>query len=727
MSLEIKENKNNKIQHKRVRTPAVYQIEAAECGAACLSMIMGYYGGGAPMEEIRYHCGVSRDGCSAADIVRAARHFGLEPHAYRREPEALAETGVPCILHWNFSHFVVLEGVGKNCAYINDPASGRRKISWQELDEAFTGVVLCFTPTENFQRRETKRGLWELVEKRLGEEKGAVAYLFLTGLLLVVPVMALAVLTERFVDTVLLQGRSFDAAALITAILLTHIFRIAFTWLRGTVLTTLRLKLSMRSNFVLLQKMLRLPSTFFEQRYAGELAQRMENNSEVNGFLAGNFSEAVLNVFQAVFYLILMLSYSTRLTLVGCLGVALSLLVSGLLLRPLASLNARKMQDSNRLTGMLCAGISASATIKAGGVENEYASDILGYYAGQSDSEQRLGRAQQIVTAIPASVSNVFQVMVMMIGGGLVITGQCTTGALTAFCQLLSAFVEPVNMLIGLSQRVQGMTAALSRVEDIDSARQERRYEAEADNDIKLPVRFNGGLEARNLVFGYNPGLGPVVRGFTVKACPGSRIALVGTSGCGKSTVGKLLAGLASPWQGEILYDGIPLDKIPPQLLCESLSVIGQNATLFSGSIRENLSFWRTDYSENEMFRAVMDAQAYDMINALPGAYEYKLDEGGRNLSGGQRQKLEIARALMTDPSVIIMDEATSALDAVTEKRIMDNLRRRGCTLFIIAHRLSTVRDCDLIMVMDKGAVVEYGSHEQLLAHGGVYARLIAG
>lgn len=724
MSGKINEKK---IKYRRVRTPSVYQIESTECGAACLSMILGYYGGSAPMEEIRYHCGVSRDGCSAADIVRAARHFGLEPHAYKREPEALRETQLPCILHWNFSHFVVLEGFGKNCAYINDPASGRQKVTMQELDDAYTGIVLCFVPDDNFKKSEIKSGLWELVAKRLGEEKGAIVYLFLTGLLLVVPAMALAVLTQRFVDLVLLRGRGFDAAAIIVAILLTHVFRIVFIWLRGTVLNTLRLKLSMRSNYMLLHKMFRLPSSFFEQRYAGELAQRLENNSEVNSFLTGNFSEAILNVFQAVFYLILMLSYSVRLTLVGCLGVALSLLVSGLLLRPLSGLNARKVQDSNRLIGMLCAGISASATIKAGGVENEYASDILGYYAGQTESEQRLGRAQQIVTAIPSSISNVFQVIIMMIGGGLVITGHCTTGMLTAFCQLLSAFVEPVNMLIGLSQRVQGMKAGLSRVEDIESARTERRYEAAGTENEKLPLKFSGSIEARNLVFGYNPGLAPVVNGFSVKAAPGSRIAVVGTSGCGKSTVGKLLAGLASPWQGEVYFDGIPLKSIPPRLLCESLSVIGQNAALFSGTIRENLSFWRTDFSENEMFRAVMDAQAYDMINALPGAYDYRLDEGGRNLSGGQRQKLEIARALMTDPSIMIMDEATSALDAVTEKRVMDNLRRRGCTLFVIAHRLSTIRDCDLIMVMDRGTVVECGSHEQLMAHKGVYARLIAG
>ena len=727
MSLELKESKKNKTKYKRVRTPAVYQIEASECGAACLSMILGYHGGAAAMEEIRYQCGVSRDGCSAADIVRASMHFGLEPHAYKRGLEALRETPVPCILHWNFAHFVVLEGFGKNCAYINDPASGRRKITLQELDEAYTGIVLCFSPSDDFKRSEIKSGLWELVGKRLGEERGAIVYLFLTGLLLVVPAMAIAVLTQRFVDSVLLQGRSFDAASLITAILFTHVFRIVFTWLRGTVLTTLRLKLSMRSNYVLLEKMFRLPSTFFEQRYAGELAQRLENNSEVNSFLAGNFSEAVLNAFQTVFYLILMLSYSVRLTVVGCLGVALSLIVSGLLLRPLSSLNARKMQDSNRLTGMLCAGISASSTIKAGGVENEYTSDILGYYAGQTESEQKLGRVQQIVSAVPSSIYDVFQVIIMMIGGGLVIAGHCTTGRLTAFCQLLSAFVGPVNMLISLSQKVQGMKAGLSRVEDIESARPERRYEAGEDKSVKLPLKFSGAIEARNLVFGYNPCLEPVVKGFSVKAGPGSRIAVVGSSGCGKSTVGKLLAGLASPWQGEVYFDGIPLSAIPPRYLCESLSVIGQNAALFSGTVRENLSFWRTDFSENEMFRAVMDAEAYNMINALPGAFDHKLDEGGRNLSGGQRQKLEIARALMTDPSVIIMDEATSALDAVTEKRIMDNLRRRGCTLFIIAHRLSTVRNCDLIMVMDKGAVVECGSHEQLMAHGGVYAKLIAG
>lgn len=726
MSLETKAEKKTK--YKRVRTPAVFQIEAAECGAACLSMVLGYHGSYVPMEELRFQCGVTRDGCSAADIVRAAEAFGLRTKAYKRPLEKLSETPVPCILHWNFVHFVVLEGIGNNCAYINDPAAGRRKISLRELDDAYTGIVLCFEPAKDFTRREKPSGLWAMVKKRLGEEKGAVLYLFLTGLLLVVPAMFIAMLTQRFVDMVLLQQNSFNVGNLLIILLLTHIFKIAFTSVRSLVLTKLRLKLSMRSAYILLKKMFRLPSGFFEQRYAGELAQRMESNTEINGFLAGNFSEAILNVFQAAFYLIIMLIYSPTLSLIGCLGVALSVAVSNILLVPLSNLNTKKMQDSSRLTGLLCAGISASATIKAGGVENEYVSDILSYYAQSTESEQKLGRAQQIITAVPASISDLFQVLVMMTGGALVIAGRCTGGTLTAFCQLLTAFVEPVNMLIGMAQRVQGMKAAMERVEDIDSAKADPRYQVGKNSENKtMPLRFSGSLEVRDLVFGYNPGAEPVVKGFSLRAGAGSRIALVGSSGCGKTTVGKLLAGLVSPWQGEIFYDGVPLKDIPAECLCENLSVIGQSTALFSGSIRENLCYWRNDYSENEIFCALVDSQAYDMINALPGGMDFMLDEGGRNLSGGQRQKLEMARALLTDPAVIIMDEATSAMDAISEKRVMDRLRSRGCTLIIIAHRLSTVRNCDLIMVMDKGRMVEAGSHEQLMQKDGLYKKLIAG
>lgn len=716
---------NSATKHKHgVHTPAVYQMEAAECGAASLSIILQYFHCKISMEEIRYECGIARDGCSAADIIRAAHKFGLQAKGYHKNVTELFEVPVPCILHWTNNHFVVLEKINNKFVTINDPATGHRKVTFEEFEKCYSETVLCFEPQDNFTRHQQPSGLFTLLGQRLGYEKRSVLYLILTGLVLVMPGLLLPILTQVFVDKVLLQNNISWFSILITAMIFSYGFQIIFISLRSIITARLRTKLSLITNYKLLHKMFRLPITFFEQRYAGELSQRSEINNSINSFLAGNFSELILNVLEAMFYLSLMLLYNKTLTFIGCIGVICNLLISFLLLKPTSNLYLQTNQAQSQMTGALCAGISVAGSIKSAGIENEYTEHIIGQYAKNVQSEQRLGRIQQILNVLPNVCSRIFHILILIIGGELVINGQCTTGILTAFCQLLSSFVTPINQLILSFQNIEHMKAGLTRIQDIDSSKTDHRYHKNTLPASAAP-KLSGQLCMKNISFGYTPGHPPFIKNFSLQATPGSRIAIVGTSGCGKSTIGKLLSGILVPWDGEISYDNIPLSQIPLSCLCETVSVINQQATIFSGSIRTNITLRKKHYTEQELYQAVMDADAHELINSLSGAFEYRLTEDGKNLSGGQRQKIEIARALLSNPSVLIMDEATSALDVVTEQKIMDNIRRRGCTCIIIAHRLSTIRNCDLIMVMEQGVVVECGTHEQLLSQKGIYSELI--
>lgn len=717
------DNRNKTKKIKRVRTPEVYQIEASECGAASLSIILQYYHYYVEMEKIRYQCGISRDGCSAADLMRAAGEFGLKGRGYSKSLEELKQVPVPCILHWNFNHFVVLEGIQGDHAFLNDPACGHRKVTMEEMDRSFTGIVLTFEKTEAFRQTGRPGSVSSSVKKCLCGQKDAAVYLLMTGILLVIPGLVLPVLTEIYIDRIVMNGESKWLIPVLEVLAGTYLFQIVFNWLRSSVLEKMKLKLHMLGGYQLLYRMFRLPIPFFEQRYTGELTMRLENTNDVNDFLTDRLISAVLNLMEAVFYLILMLVYSPILALAGVTGVLVNACLTLFMVKPLENRAMKQRQDKNRLMGTLCAGLTAFSSIKANGAESDYARDILGHYAEMTEGEQQMGRIQQVLNVLPGAVSNLFQIAVLILGVSLVMYGNCTAGILTAFCQLLTAFTAPVNALIGFYQGIQMMKANISGVNDIEQADADYRFMIEREGGSQTPL--TGMIDIKNISFAYYPGMNPVVHNISMTVAPGSRIGITGASGCGKSTVAKLLSGLLYPQKGEILYDGVSTLVLSPKLLESCVAMIGQGSFFFSGTIRQNLTFWNEEGSETEMIAALKDADAYELVSSFPGGLEFYLTEGGKNLSGGQRQKLQIARALLRDPSVLIMDEATSELDPVSERKIMKNIRRRNCTCIIIAHRLSAIRDSDLILVMDHGRVAQYGTHDQLLAADGIYRSLI--
>ena len=712
-----------KKNNTRVKTPTIYQMEATECGAASLTMVFGYYGKFLPLEQMRIETGVSRDGCNAKNILRAARKFGMEAKGYKKSLEGLLEMEAPCIIHWNFNHFVVWEGVQGKYAYINDPAMGRRKLTMEELDDCYTGVVLAFQPTESFEKSKKKKTLMSFIKKRLKGQTGTITALFTIGLLMVFPGMVIPVFSQFFIDEIISAGHDDWMSVFLAVMAFTVLFKQGLTYYRGMLLQRFQNKMALTSAHEFLSHMFRLPMSFFDQRYSGDLAQRVDNNNNVSTFLAGELAETVLNIFVAAFYLILLLVYSPLLTLIGIFNVVFNLMVVKLSSNSISSMTMKFQQDQGKLVGSLFAGLNITATLKASGAESGYVSRIQGNYAKTTLLEQKIGKRQEILNAIPTAANEITSVLVLMLGGLLVIKGNLTAGMLVAYTSLLDSFTDPVNKLVQFVQKIQTLKADMSRVEDIMKYEEDGKFKE--TKKVPMTMKLEGVVDLEDISFGYSILENPLVEGFNFHLNSGSSIAFVGASGCGKSTVSKIVSGLYLPWGGEVRMDGVPVANIPKEILSSSISTVSQEITLFSGTIKDNLTMWNKSVMDVDIVKAAKDACIHDVITSKPGAYDFKLAEGGSNLSGGQRQRLEIARALVTNPSILIMDEATSALDPVVEKEIIDNIKRRGCTCVIVAHRLSAIRDCDEIIVMDRGKIVQRGNHEELSKVDGHYQRLI--
>lgn len=722
---ETKKTNKKKPMIKRtwVKTPTVYQMESTECGAASLSMILGYYGCFVPMEQLRIDTGISRDGCNALNILKAARKYGMTCKGYSKPVKDLETIQTPAIIHWNFNHFVVFEGYKGGHPYINDPAAGRRKLTAEDLENCFTGVVLTFEPNEEFKKNKKPGSFSGFVRERLNGQESALAALVISGLLLVVPGIVIPVFSQIFVDNVLMSGNSKWLGTLLLAMAGTVLFQSLFTLYRGKILIRLQAKMALISDHKFLSKLFRLPIAFFDQRYTGDLSQRVQNNNNVSDFLAGELAETVLNIFVAGFYLILMFIYSPLLTFIGLTGVAASLLLCHVLSKQFMNHAMKVQQDFAKTVGVCYSGIAASDTLKASGAENEYVSRILGHIAINTKSDQKLGRIQEILVAVPQTITIVMSILILIAGGTMVIGGVLTAGMLVAFNQLLSAITAPINKLLTFVSRIHTIRADMHRVEDIQKYEMAPRY---LKTEFALTdEKLSGDVEFVTVSFGYSPLAKPLIEDFDFHVQTGRSVALVGASGCGKSTITKILSGLYEPWEGEVLVDGVPLKDVSPDTVFSSIATVNQNITIFSGSVWDNLTLWNKSVMEQDVIRAAKDACLHDAISKLPGAYDYKLDENGQNLSGGQRQRLEIARALVTNPSILILDEATSALDPIVEKEVMDNIKRRGCTCVIVAHRLSTIRDCDEIIVMENGHIVQRGTHEELIKEDNLYRRLI--
>lgn len=709
------------------KVPVIMQMEALECGAASLTMILAYYGKWVPLEQVRADCGVSRNGSNAKNILKAARSYGLTAKGYRYEPEGLMKHAkFPCIIHWNFNHFVVLDGFKGGKAYLNDPAKGSYAVSMETFDKSFTGICLMFEPGENFEPGGKPKSVLAFAKKRLTGAGAAVAFVVLTTVISSLIGIINHAFSRVFLDR-LLTGENPDwFLPFIAALSGLSVIQIAVAWIQAVYSLKINGKLAIVGSSTFMWKVLRMPMEFFSQRMAGDIQARQGTNAAIANDLVNTFAPLALDAVMMVFYLAVMIRYSWLLTLVGIASIFINLFLSRIISKKRVNITRVQMRDAGKLAGATVAGIEMIETIKASGAENGYFERWAGYQASVNTQQVKFTKLSQYLGMLPGLVSSLTNTAVLMLGVWLTLQGEFTPGMILAFQGFLSSFTAPAMTLISAGQTIQEMRTQMERVEDVMEYPEDVSGDDGILDENTSYDKLSGSLEMRNVTFGYSRLDQPLIENFNLSLKPGSRVAFVGASGCGKSTLSKLISGLYKPWSGEILFDGKPISEIDRSVFTGSLAVVDQDIILFEDTIANNIKMWDTSIEDFEMIMAARDARIHEDIMRREGGYQYKITEGAKDFSGGQRQRMEIARVLTQDPTIIILDEATSALDAKTEYEVVKSIKDRGITCIVVAHRLSTIRDCDEIIVMDNGRVVERGTHDELYAKGGVYTQLVS-
>lgn len=734
---------------KRVHTPTVLQMEAVECGAASLAMVLAHHGRWEPLEQLRVLCGVSRDGSKALNIVKAARSLGLTARGMRLEPDRLNEIPLPAILFVNMNHFVVLEGTEPNWVWLNDPAVGKRRVSAEEFDASFSGIVLVFEKGPDFKPggrpRQVLKSFWQMVK---GSTKGLQAIISL-GLLLIFIALVEPAFNRVFIDHVLIEGLNDWLTPLLVAMGAAAITLTLATWLREHLIARLHIKLGLVLSGRLCWHIFRLPTRFFMQRHSATVSARLPLAEHLSLLASQQLSQLVIGSTSLVFFTALMLQYHPTLTLVALSLALVNVLAFVLLRKRLGEASEMMALQGVKMEGKLMQGLQMIETLKATGADDAFFTKWAGLQVLFINAQQRVAHLHSLLGTLPMLTAGLSSALILSLGGLFVMNDELSIGMLVAFTAILASFTTPIGELMATATSLRDAQGQLAQVEDtLNHPLAPEFAKGTAEQEVpssqpspagsggegasggfpshkKTHIRLPGHVQLQNLSVGYAPLEPALLNDLTLDMPPGSRIALVGGSGSGKSTIGRLISGLMEPWSGQILFDGKPASAWPRELLRASVAVVDQEILLFEGSVRENISLWDDTMPLDRIVEAARDAMIHEVIHNRKGGYDGQVEENGRNFSGGQRQRLELARALTGNPSVLILDEATSALDTLSEEAIMANLRRRGCTCIIIAHRLSTIRDCDEIIVLDKGRIAERGTHQQLIQMGGIYHGLI--
>jgi NHLM bacteriocin system ABC transporter peptidase/ATP-binding protein len=711
----------------RVRVPSVLQMEAVECGAASLAMVLAYMGRVVPLEELRVACGVSRDGSRAQNIIRAARGYGLVAKVFRKEVGQLRAVRTPFIAHWNFNHFLVVEGFRGKYVYLNDPATGPRTILESEVDASFTGVVLTFERGTRFRPGGQAPSLVQALSRRLAGSAAPLLFLSVIGLLVMLVTIITPAFQAIFIDDILIKGIRAWTVPLAMAIVATAIGLAIVTYIQGRFEYRTEQRLTLAGSARTLCHLLTLPIGFFTQRSAGELGTRVGINDYIAQVLSSQLSAACLGVFGILLYASFMIEYDAALTTLILISTALNVGAVQFAARQRVNLSRRLSQEQGKMMGTAMGGLQSIETLKAMGGESDFFARWSGYQTKVLSGQQNVKVQTEMLALVPVSLTMLTTILILGIGGHRVMDGRMSIGMLVAFQSLAFLIANPVQQVVTFGTALPDVEAQMGRLEDVmQTASDPQAREPDAAEADAGAEKLTGLVELRDVTFGYNPIEAPLLEHLNLTLQPGSRVALVGGSGSGKSTIARLVCGLYEPWSGEIAFDGVSRAQLSHHRLSHSFCVVDQEVFLFEGTVRENLTLWDATVPDADVVRAATDACIHDEIMSRPGGYNSRVEEGGRNFSGGQAQRLEIARALVNNPTVLVLDEATSALDPTTERAFDDNLRRRGCTCLLIAHRLSTIRDCDEIVVLEYGRIAQRGTHDQMRAVPGPYATLIS-
>ncbi|MBE5906570.1 MAG: NHLP family bacteriocin export ABC transporter peptidase/permease/ATPase subunit [Lachnospiraceae bacterium] len=703
--------------------PVILQLEMMECGAACLTMILAYYDKWIPLEQIRNDCGVSRDGLKAKNILLTARKYGMQADGYRFSVKGLKERGTfPCILHWGFCHFVVCNGFKGDKVFLNDPAKGAVTVTLDEFNKLFTGVCIVLEPGVNFEASGKKKSIFGFVKRRMEGNLSATAFVMFTTLIVMATSILLATLSKFFLDY-LITGKNMKLANPFFLVMLSVSFmQIIANVLQGVANYKIQGKMGIIGNYEFFWSVMHKPMHFFSQRMAGDIMARQNVNGMIANTLINVLAPLLMSGSMLLFYLLVMLKYSVPMTVIGLVSLFGNILVSRYISKKRLGISKVMLRDSGKLSSVTVSGIDMIETIKATGSESGYFEKWSGYQASVNRSRVKFANVNAYLGSIPLLLTKLADVLVLLAGAYFVMRGEFTVGMILAFQTFLQQFMQPANQIINAGQTIQEMYVNMERVDDILDYPEDTIFNEGARNQTE---KLTGAVSIRNVIFGYSRVDKPLIEDFQMELKPGKSVAFVGSSGCGKSTISKLISGLYEPWSGEILFDGKSIKEIDRDVFTSSVVVVDQDIVLFEDTIANNIRMWDNSIEDFEVIMAARDAQMHEEIMAREGGYQYKILENGKDFSGGQRQRLEIARVLAQDPTLIIMDEATSALDAKTEHDVVKKIKDRGIACIVVAHRLSTVRDCDEIIVLQNGKIVERGTHEELMDKGGVYTELV--
>ena len=715
------------VKNSVAKVPVIMQLEALECGAACLAMVLAYYDKWIPLAEVRRDCGVSRDGSNLLYMKKAAINYGLEVETYKVEPIDVEKQGTfPCIIHWGFNHFVICDGFKGNKVYLNDPARGEVWVPREEFDEKFTGIMMTFKPSKSFVPSGEKESVLKFAKKRMKGTSIAIIFVVLTTIITSLVSIILMAFSKFFLDE-LLTGRDIELfIPFISGMIILSLIQIATNWIKTINMLKINGKMAVIGNTTYFWNVLHKPMEFFSQRMTGDLIGRQGENSGIANTLVGTVAPLALNVVMMIFYLIIMLKYNVLLSIIGILSLFGNMYFSKLISKKRVNVTRVMMRDSGKLSSYTVSGIEMIETIKASGAENGYFEKWAGLQASVNSGKVKYNKLDYYYGVLLSILSQITDTLILILGIYLVINDNFTVGMIMAFQGFLSKFMNPARQLITAGQTIQEMTTSMERIEDVMEYPEDSIYEVTKKNKKDANDRkLSGSLVMNDVSFGYNKLADPLIEHFNLELEQGKSVAFVGASGCGKSTLAKLISGLYEQWDGEILFDGKPIKKIDRNLFTSSVAVVDQDITLFEDTIKNNIKMWDNSIEDYEVILAARDARIHDDIMEKEDGYNHKVLENGKDFSGGQRQRLEIARVLAQDPTLIIMDEATSALDAKTEYDVVKSIKDRGITSIIVAHRLSTIRDCDEIIVLDKGKVVERGTHDELMKNGKFYKELV--